>query len=149
MKKYSILVLLTTSIFYLTSSFAEVNVRGYYRADGTYVHPYTRSDPHRKGEKKVTSKEATKKQLRTQDLSKSKTNKNKNKNLAEKIKAKMKAKAKKDAKTKELSTMGTKTKISTKKTKKIKNDKTKAAKLSKAKKSKKSANTAAETLKTS
>ena len=47
MKKYLILALIIVGLFLLTlPTFAYVNVKGYYRSNGTYVQPYVRSSPN-------------------------------------------------------------------------------------------------------
>lgn len=56
MKNYSGLLIFLLTILNCNMAFADVNVRGYYRADGTYVHPYTRSEPHKKGQASTANK---------------------------------------------------------------------------------------------
>ena len=45
MKNFILLLLSAFVIFFASPSFADQHVNGYYRNNGTYVQPYTRSSP--------------------------------------------------------------------------------------------------------
>lgn len=43
---FAVLFVFIIFLSFVSTSFAYVNVRGYYRSDGTYVRPYVRSNPN-------------------------------------------------------------------------------------------------------